>query len=37
MAEKFYADLAEAYHLIFQDWDRSIARQGEAGSWIPSV
>ena len=29
MAEKFYADLAEACHLIFEDWDRSIARQGE--------
>lgn len=24
---KFYDDLAESYHLIFEDWDRSIARQ----------
>ena len=26
----FYDGLAESYQLIFQDWDRSIARQGEA-------
>jgi SAM-dependent methyltransferase len=26
-AELFYDDLAEYYHLIFEDWDRSIARQ----------
>jgi ubiquinone/menaquinone biosynthesis C-methylase UbiE len=26
----FYDGLAESFHLIFQDWDRSIARQGEA-------
>lgn len=32
MAEKFYADIAEAYHLLFEDWDRSIARLGEV--WI---
>jgi SAM-dependent methyltransferase len=25
---KFYDQLADAYHLIFEDWDRSIARQG---------
>lgn len=27
---KFYDDLAESYHLIFEDWDRSIARQAAA-------
>lgn len=26
----FYDGLADTYHLIFKDWDRSIARQGEA-------
>lgn len=26
-AEAFYDDLAEAYHLIFEDWDRSLAWQ----------
>jgi SAM-dependent methyltransferase len=26
----FYDDLASSYHLIFEDWDRTIARQGEA-------
>lgn len=25
----FYDDFAPLYHLIFQDWDASIARQGE--------
>ena len=25
----FYDDLAPLYHLIFQDWDASIARQSE--------
>ncbi|WHY62956.1 class I SAM-dependent methyltransferase [Cytobacillus firmus] len=29
MAEQFYDELAEEYHLIFENWDRSIARQGE--------
>ncbi|WP_370225112.1 class I SAM-dependent methyltransferase [Cytobacillus sp.] len=29
MAEKFYDELAGDYHLIFEDWDCSIARQGE--------
>lgn len=29
MAEKFYDALAEEYHLIFEDWDRSISRQGD--------
>ncbi|MCM3706297.1 MULTISPECIES: class I SAM-dependent methyltransferase [Cytobacillus] len=28
MAEKFYDELAEEYHLIFENWDRAIARQG---------
>jgi glycine/sarcosine N-methyltransferase len=27
MIETFYDDLAEHYHLIFENWDRSIARQ----------
>lgn len=27
---EFYDGLAELYHLIFEDWDASIARQGEA-------
>src|SRR5687768_12287104 len=27
---KFYDDLAESYHLIFEDWDRSITRQGQS-------
>ncbi|MFK7844375.1 MAG: class I SAM-dependent methyltransferase [Rhodothermales bacterium] len=27
--DKFYNQLAPFYHLIFQDWDRSIQRQGE--------
>jgi ubiquinone/menaquinone biosynthesis C-methylase UbiE len=26
----FYDDLAARYHLVYQDWDASIARQGEA-------
>lgn len=26
----FYDGLADVYHLIFEDWDRSVARQGEA-------
>ena len=26
-AESFYDELAESYHLMFQDWNRSIARQ----------
>jgi glycine/sarcosine N-methyltransferase len=26
----FYNGLADVYHLIFEDWDRSVARQGEA-------
>lgn len=25
--KSFYDDLAEYYHLMFQDWDRSIVRQ----------
>lgn len=25
--EQFYDSLAEAFHLIFDDWDRAIARQ----------
>ena len=25
--EAFYDDLAPDYHLIFEDWERSIARQ----------
>ncbi|HUE86932.1 MAG TPA: class I SAM-dependent methyltransferase [Vicinamibacterales bacterium] len=29
-AAAFYDGLAEFYHLIFQDWDRSMARQGDA-------
>lgn len=28
--QAFYDDLAESYHLIFEDWNRSIARQGVA-------
>ena len=28
--QSFYDELAESYHLIFEDWDRSIARQGAA-------
>ena len=28
--QSFYDQLAEAYHLIFEDWDRSIARQSAA-------
>lgn len=27
-AERFYDDLAQWYHLIFEDWNRSIANQG---------
>ena len=27
-AEGFYDDLAQWYHLIFEDWNRSIAYQG---------
>ena len=27
---KFYEDLASYYHLIFEDWDASMARQGDA-------
>lgn len=29
MEEQFYDELAEEYHLIFENWDRSIARQGD--------
>jgi len=25
----FYDELAPLYHLIFQDWDASVERQGE--------
>jgi len=28
--QSFYDDLAESYHLIFEDWNRSIERQGDA-------
>src|SRR5262245_21535691 len=28
--QAFYDDLAESYHLIFEDWQRSIDRQGDA-------
>jgi glycine/sarcosine N-methyltransferase len=28
--EAFYDELAEHYHLIFQDWEASISRQGQA-------
>jgi SAM-dependent methyltransferase len=28
--ESFYNSLADVYHLIYEDWDRSIARQGRA-------
>ena len=28
--KQFYDDLASYYHLIFEDWDASIARQGDA-------
>jgi glycine/sarcosine N-methyltransferase len=44
--ECFYDDLAEYYHLIFEDWDRSIARQASilgplleryAGKMTPKV
>lgn len=27
-AEGFYDDLAQWYHLMFEDWERSIANQG---------
>jgi glycine/sarcosine N-methyltransferase len=27
-AERFYDDLAQWYHLVFEDWNRSIANQG---------
>lgn len=42
----FYDELADSYHLIFEDWDRSIARQAEilspllsthTGKLLPSV
>src|SRR5579875_1664327 len=42
----FYNDLADSYHLIFEDWDRSIARQAailgpllsaHTGKALPSV
>jgi glycine/sarcosine N-methyltransferase len=28
--KQFYDDLASYYHLIFEDWDASMARQGDA-------
>lgn len=28
--QRFYDDLSESYHLIFEDWERSIDRQGDA-------
>ena len=28
--QQFYDDLASYYHLIFEDWDASMARQGDA-------
>jgi SAM-dependent methyltransferase len=28
--QTFYDELAESYHLIFEDWSRSVDRQGEA-------
>ncbi len=39
---KFYDDLAPWYHVIYQDWDSSMARQGDAlhglisGEWGPA-
>ena len=27
--QRFYEELAEHYHLIFEDWDASMRRQGE--------
>ncbi|MCB1850103.1 MAG: class I SAM-dependent methyltransferase [Gammaproteobacteria bacterium] len=30
----FYDDLAQSYHLIFEDWDTSIIRQGDALSGV---
>jgi glycine/sarcosine N-methyltransferase len=31
---KFYNDIAEYYHLIFEDWDRSIEKQANGLSII---
>ena len=28
--QQFYDDLASYYHLIFEDWDASMARQGDS-------
>jgi len=28
--KQFYDDLSSYYHLIFEDWDASMARQGDA-------
>ena len=28
--KQFYDDLASYYHLIFEDWEASMARQGDA-------
>ena len=28
----FYEDLAEYYHLLFEDWDKSIGRQDKWGT-----
>lgn len=32
--QTFYDELAESYHLIFEDWHRSIERQGAALAWV---
>src|SRR5512145_1299070 len=32
--QRFYDDLAEFHHLIFEDWHRSIERQGDALSRV---
>ena len=29
-SRQFYDDLAPYYHLIFEDWDASMAQQGDA-------
>jgi SAM-dependent methyltransferase len=35
--KQFYDDLASYYHLIFEDWDASMARQGDALAQLISV
>jgi hypothetical protein len=37
MNEQFYDGMADHFHLIFEDWDASMRRQGAAIATPPSA